>query len=132
MIAKTKNRKPAGRPNGLVGRVQANLPRAKRNVKRSGAQKIVGALGKATRSTTAHKPSTRSMLGILAGGVGAAAVATRRLNTQPDEMRETSAVSPEQASDADSPRIIETVTEPPAITGGDHGDPPGPDPSSAL
>jgi hypothetical protein len=128
------SRRPAASgSSGLLGRAQATLPHAKRNVKKSGAQKVVAALGKATSSTTAHRPSTKSMLGILVGGVGAAAVATRRHNPEPDELLpEVSSVPADEASDGDSSQFITTVADPNIDTGGEHGDPQGPDPSAAA
>jgi hypothetical protein len=125
-------RPPGDGFRGLLGRVQATLPGAKRNAEKSGSQKVVAALGKATSNTAAHKPSTRSMLGILAGGVGAAAVAKRRHNPEPEQLPETSPAQPDQTSDRDSPQLITTVTDSSTDTGGDHGDPQGPDPAAAA
>jgi hypothetical protein len=127
----SSRRPTASGSNGLLGRVQATLPGTQRNAKKSAAQKFVAALGKAT-STTAHKPSTKSMLGILAGGVGAAAVAKRRHNPDPQELPETSSGQTDQASNAESPGIIATVADPITDTGAHHGDPQGPDPAAAA
>jgi hypothetical protein len=129
-------RRPAppgsNRPDGLIGRVQAVLPGAKRNIKQTGAQKAVAALGTATSKAAAHKPSTKSMLGILAGGVGAAAMAGRRHNTKREELREDQPVRPALASDASTPGISESNADATATIGGDHGDPQGPDPAAAA
>jgi hypothetical protein len=98
---------PSRRPtlpsaNGLVGRVQATLPGAKRNTKQTRAQQAVAALGKATSSAAARKPSTKSMLGILAGGVGAAAISRRRHHTDQEDLPATRPGQPGQASDANT------------------------------
>jgi hypothetical protein len=118
--------------SGLVGRVQATLPGAKRNTKQTGVKKAVAALGTATSKATAHKPSTKSMLGILAGGVGAAAIAGRRHNTEHEELREDQPVQTALASDASTPRISESTADATATTGEDHGDPQGPDTAAAA
>jgi hypothetical protein len=128
----SSRRPTASGSNRLLGRVQATLPGTQRNAKKNAAQKIAAALGKATSSTTAHKPSTKSMLGILAGGVGAAAVAKRRHNPDPEELPETSSGQTDQASNAESPEIIATVADPITDTGAHHGDPQGPDPAAAA
>jgi hypothetical protein len=129
-------RRPAlpgsNRPDGLVGRVQAALPGANRNTKQTGVQKAVAALGTATSNAASHKPSTKSMLGILAGGVGAAAIAGRRHNTEHEELREDRPAQPALASDASAPRISNSTADTTATTGGDHGDPQGPDTAAAA
>jgi hypothetical protein len=117
---------------GLVRRVQATLPGANRNTKETGVKKAVAALGTATSKAAAHKPSTKSMLGILAGGVGAAAIAGRRHNTEHEELREDRPAQPALASDASAPRISNSTADTTATTGGDHGDPQGPDTAAAA
>jgi hypothetical protein len=117
--------------SGLLGRVHTTLPSRRRNAKKTGVQRAVAALGSAKSSTAARKPSTKSMLGIIAGGVGAAAMAKRRRNLRLDDPSE-APQQPIHAGDEDSPRVIETVADPTATTGGDRGDPQGSDSSAAA
>ena len=110
--------------HGLVGRVQTVLPGARRNTKTSTAQRVAAALGKATGGTTARTPATKGMLGIVAGGVGAVAVAKRRRSTHPNRLPKTASEQAVQTGSGDKPQTIETVADPSANTGGDHGGPP--------
>jgi hypothetical protein len=127
------NRRPTlPSAGGLVGRVQATLPGANRNTKQTGVKKAVAALGTATSKAAAHKPSTKSMLGVLAGGVGAAAIAGRRHSTEQEELREDRPAPPALASDASTTGISESTADTTATTGGDHGDPQGPDTAAAA
>jgi hypothetical protein len=127
------NRRPTlPSAGGLVGRVQATLPGANRSTKQTGMKKAVAALGTAKSKAAAHKPSTKSMLGILAGGVGAAAIAARRHNTEQEELREDRPAQPALASDANTPGISNSTADTTATTGGDHGDPQGPDTAAAA
>jgi hypothetical protein len=120
------------RSHGLVGRVQTILPTAKRNTKTSAAQKAAGALRRATGGATARAPATKGMLGVLAGGVGAVALAKRRRNADQNRLPETASEHTVQAGSGDSPQNIETVADPSATTGGDHGDPQGQDPATTV
>jgi hypothetical protein len=117
---------------GLLGRVQATLPGVTPNTKQTGVKKAVAGLGTATSKPAAHKPSTKSLLGILAGGIGAAAIAARRQNTEQEELREDRPAPPALASDASTPEISNSTAETTATTGGDHGDPQGPDTAAAA
>jgi hypothetical protein len=116
-------RSASSRSHGLVGRVQTILPGARRKTKTSPAQRAAGVLGKAAGGTTARGPVTKSVLGIVAGGVGVAAVAKRRQSTHPNRLPDTPSEQALQASSGDTPQTIETVADPSATTGGDHGDP---------
>ena len=53
------------RSRGLVARVQTILPSAGRKTQQSPAQRVAGALGKATGGTTARVPVTERMLGVV-------------------------------------------------------------------
>jgi hypothetical protein len=125
-------RSAPARSHGLVGRVQTILPRAGRDTKRSPVQRVAGALAKATGGTTARAPVARGMLGALAGSVGAVAVAKRRHSTHANPLPETASVPAVQAGSEDKAETTETVTDPSATTGGDHGDPQGRDPATAA
>jgi hypothetical protein len=129
---KRRKRKPATSSKSVLGRVQATLPGARRNAEKSGARKGVAAFGRATSSPTDHKPSTKSLLGILAGGLGAAAVVKRRHGHGQDQAPVTHPRQPTQTLDTTTPRIVETRIEPTAVTGGGHGDLQGPDPAVAA
>jgi hypothetical protein len=122
------------RSHGLVGRVQTILPRAGRDTKTSPVQRVAGALARTTGGTTARTPVTKSMLGVVAGGVGvgAVAVAKRRHSTHANPLSQTASVPAVQAGSEDEAQTIETVTDPSATTGGDHGDPQGRDPATAA
>jgi hypothetical protein len=117
---------------GLVERVQATLPGANHHTEQTGVKKAVAALGAATSKATAHKPSSKTMLGILAGGIGAAAMAGRRQTTKQEELREDRPAQPALASDATTPGSANSTADPTATTGGDHGDPQGPDTAAAA
>jgi hypothetical protein len=87
--------KPAAKgPSGLIGRAQATLPGRKRPAKKSAVEGVVSALGSAKSSAAARKPSKKGIFGIVAGGLGVAAMATRRRNEKEDEMPTTPPVQP--------------------------------------
>jgi len=84
--------------------VQSAIPtRGRHDTKQTGLQKAVAALGNTTGSEGAHTPSTKGMLGILAGGVGAAAVATRRYAAGRRERSEKATAPPVHTNDSTSP-----------------------------
>lgn len=89
-------------PSGLIGRVQANLPGRKPPAKKSAVAGALSALGSAKSSAAAHKPSKKGIVGIVAGGVGVAAMAKRRRDDKQDEVPMTQAVSPVEASGENS------------------------------
>jgi hypothetical protein len=125
-------RSASSRSHGLVGRVQTILPGTRRTTNPSPARRVAGALGKAAGGTTARGPVTKSMLGIVAGGVGVAAVAKRRQRTHPDRLPDTPSEQAVQTGSPDTPQTIKTVADPPVTTGGDHGDPQERDPATAA
>jgi hypothetical protein len=79
-------RSAPARSHGLVGRVQTILPRTGRDTKTSPVQRVAGALAGATGGTTARAPVTKGMLGVVAGGVGAVALAKRRHSTHANRL----------------------------------------------
>lgn len=119
------------RSHGLVARVQTILPSAGRAPRKSSARRVAGALGKATGGTTARAPVTKRIVGVVASGVGAAAVARRR-RTHPKRLPETTSAPAVKADSKHRPQRIETTADPSATTGGDHGDPQQPGPATAA
>jgi hypothetical protein len=94
--------KPAAKgPSGFIGRAQATLPGRKPPAKKSAVEGVLSALGSAKSTAAARKPSKKGIVGILAGGLGLAAVAKRRRGEKPDEMPMTQPVSP--VADPDAP-----------------------------
>jgi hypothetical protein len=62
------------------------------------APTTLSALGSAKSSAAAHKPSKKGIVGILAGGVGVAAMAKRRRGGNQDEVPTTPPLQPVEAS----------------------------------
>jgi hypothetical protein len=115
----------------LVRRVQTILPGAKRRAESNPAKVISAALERATGGAT-RAPLTNGTLGILAGGIGAVAVAKRRHNHDPNELPGTSSTQTTNASAESTRQRLEIIADPSATTGGDHGDSQGPDSATAA
>jgi hypothetical protein len=62
----------------MIGRARAILPGRKPPAKKSAIQGVVSTLGSAKSSALARKPSKKGIVGILAGGLGVAAMAKHR------------------------------------------------------
>ena len=88
-------RSEASGSHRLVRRVQAILPRAKRNSKPSPAESLATALERAAGGATARAPLSKRRLGIVGGETGDVTVAKRRRNLGPNEPP---ATSPTQAT----------------------------------
>jgi hypothetical protein len=129
----TQSRRPAPSDSqNLVMRVQTILPGAKRSRKSDPAKAVSAALERATGGATARAPLTTGRLGILAGGVGAVAVANRRHNDGPNELPATSSKQTTNTGAGDTRQRLEIIADASATTGGDHGDTQGPDPATAA
>jgi hypothetical protein len=128
----TANRRSA--PSGsrrLVARVQAILPGAKRPAKPSPAESLAAALERATGDATARASLTKGRLGTLVRGDGVVTAANRH-TVVPDELPATSSLRATNHSAGDTRHSLETIADPSATTGGDHGDSQGPDPAAAT
>jgi hypothetical protein len=96
--------KPAAKgPSGLIGRAQATVPGRKPPAKKSAVKGVVSSLGSAKNSALARKPSKKGIVGIVAGGLGVAAMAKRRRGGNEDEVPTTPPLQPVDASGEDSP-----------------------------
>jgi hypothetical protein len=82
----------------LIGRAQATLPGRKPPAKKSAVKGVVSSLGSAKSSALARKPSKKGIVGILAGGVGVAAMAKRRRGGKPGEVPTTPPLQPVEAN----------------------------------
>jgi hypothetical protein len=129
--APSRRSEPSGSQR-LVRRVQAILPGTKRNAKPSPAQSLAAALDRATGGATARVPVAKSRLGILVGGAGAVTAAKRRHNRGPHELSALSSAQVTNPGAGDTRQSPETIADPSATTGGDHGDSQGPDPATAA
>lgn len=116
----------------LVRRVQAILPGAKRNAKPSPAEPLDAAFERAAGGATAGAPLTEGRLGIVLGGAGAVISAKRRYNLGPNELPVTSLAQATNLGAGDTRHSLETIADPSATTGGNHGDSQGPDPATAA
>jgi hypothetical protein len=72
--------------SGLIGRAHATLPGRKPPAKKSAVKGVVSTLGSAKRSALARKASKKGVVGILAGGLGVAAMAKRRRGSSQDDI----------------------------------------------
>lgn len=116
----------------LVRRVQAILPGAKPTASPSPAESLAAALERASGAATKRGPLTKGGLVILVGGAGAVTATKRRRTIAPDELP---AASSEQATNRGAGETLQshdTLADPSARTGGDHGDSQGPDPATAA
>jgi hypothetical protein len=98
---RTRAKPAANEPSGLIGRAQATLRGRKPPAKNTAVSGVVSSLGSAKSSALARKPSKKSIVGILAGGVGVAAMAKRRRNGNQSDMPTTPPLQPVQASGED-------------------------------
>ncbi len=87
-------------PSGLIGRARTSLPGRKPPSKKSPLKVVLSSLDAAKNNAVARKPSTKGVVGIVAGGVGVAALAKRRGAVQ-DETPATSSVKMPGAGDAE-------------------------------
>jgi hypothetical protein len=91
--------KPAAKaPSGLIGRAQAILPGREPPTKKK-SKGAVSSLGAAKNSE--RKPSKKGIVGIVAGGLGVAAMAKRRRGGNQDDMAPTPPVQPVEPSGED-------------------------------
>ena len=116
----------------LVRRVQAILPGAKRNAKPSPAESLAAALERPAGGGPARAPLTKGRLGIVGAGAGAVTAAKRRYNHGPNELSATSSAQATKPGAGDTRQSLETIADPSATTGGNHGDSQGPDPATAA
>ena len=107
-------------------------PRAKRNAKPSPAESLAAALERAAGGATARAPLSKGRLGIVGGETGDVTVAKRRRNLGPNEPPATSPTQATNPGAGDTHQTLETIANPTATTGGDRGDPQGPDSSAAA
>jgi hypothetical protein len=121
---------PSG-SQGLVRRVQAILAGVKRNAQPSPAESPAAALERAVGGATARVPRTKGRLGIVRGG-GAITGAKHRRNLGPNELSAPSSARATNPGAGDPDQSRETIADPSATTGGDHGDSQGPDPATAA
>jgi hypothetical protein len=82
----------------LIGRAQAALPGRKPPAKNSAVKGVVSSLGSAKSSALARKPSKKGIVGMLAGGLGVAAMTKRRRGANQDDMPTTPPLQPVKAS----------------------------------
>jgi hypothetical protein len=75
---KTRAKPAAKAPSGLIARAQATLPGRKPQAKKSTLKSLLSSLGSARSSAVARKPPKKGIIGIIAGGLGVAAIAKRR------------------------------------------------------
>jgi hypothetical protein len=115
----------------LVKRVQAILPRAKRNAKPSPAESLAAALERAAGAATARAPLSKGRLGIVGGETGDVSGQT---STQPWPERAARYLSNagDEPGAGDTHQTLESIANPSATTGGDRGDPQGPASSAAA
>jgi len=120
--------KPATKgPSGLIGRARTSLPGRKPPSKKSPLNVVLSSIDSAKNNAVARKPSKKGVVGIVAGGVGVAALAKRRRGAVQDETPATSPVKMPGAGDAEEGSL--TVLpgrpdEPSAVS----GSPPTPSP----
>lgn len=88
-------------PSGLIGRARTSLPGRKPPSKKSPLKVVLSSLDSAKSNAAARKPSTKGVVGIVAGGVGVAALAKCRRGAVPDETPATSSVKMPGAGDAE-------------------------------
>jgi hypothetical protein len=119
-------------PRRLVRRVQAILSGAKRNAKPNPAESLAAGLERAAGGATAVAPLTKGKLGIVGGGAGAVTGAKRRCNLGPNELPATSSAQATNPGAGDTRQSPDTIADPSATTGGNHGDSQGPDPATAA
>jgi hypothetical protein len=112
--------------------VQAILPGAKRTPKPSPAESLAAALERATGEATACAPLTKGRLGTPVGGDGAVTAAKRRHTIALHKLPSTSSSQATNPSAGDTRHNLETIADPSATTGGDHGYSQGPDPATAT
>jgi hypothetical protein len=129
----TPSRRPAPSDSRrLVARVQAILPGAKRTAKPSPAESLAAALERATGEATACAPLTKGRLGTPVGGDGAVTAAKRRHTIALHKLPSTSSSQATNPSAGDNRHNLETIADPSATTGGNHGYSQGPDPATAT
>ncbi len=85
----------------MIGRARATLPGRKPPAKKSAIKGVVSSLGSAKDSALARKPSKKGIVGIVAGGLGVAAMAKRRRGGNQDDMPTTPPLQPVEASGED-------------------------------
>jgi hypothetical protein len=91
--------KPARKErSGLIGRAHATLPGRKPRAKKSVVKGMVSSLASAKSSAVARTPSKKGIVGILAGGLGVAAMVKRRRGANHDDMPTTPPLQPVEAS----------------------------------
>jgi hypothetical protein len=87
--------------SGLIARARATVPRRKPPGKKSPVKGVLSSLGSAKNSPLARKPSKKGIVGVLAGGLGVAAIAKRRRGGDHDDAQTAAPVQPVEASGAD-------------------------------
>ncbi len=85
----------------MIGRARTSLPGRKPPSKKSPLKVVLSSLDAAKNNAVARKPSTKGVVGIVAGGVGVAALAKRRRGAVQDETPATSSVKMPGAGDAE-------------------------------
>lgn len=116
----------------LVRRVQAILPGTKRNAKPSPAESLAAALERAAGGATARAPLAEGRLGSVGGGADAVTAAERRYSIGPNELPPSSSAHATSPGAGDTRQSLETISDPSATTGENHGDSQGPDHATAA
>ncbi len=117
-------------PSGLIGRARTSLPSLpdrKPPSKKSPLEGVLSSLGSAKNNAVAGKPSKKGVVGIVAGGLGVAALAKRRRGAVQDETPATLSVKMPGAGDAEegSLTVLPGRPDEPSAVG---GSPPKPSP----
>ncbi len=108
-FSRTSTKPAAKGPSGLIGRARARVPGRKPTSKKSGVKGVLSSLGSAKNSAVARKPSKKGIVGIVAGGLGVAAVAKRRRGAVQDETPATPPVTPSEASAAEGSLVVPSL-----------------------
>jgi hypothetical protein len=98
---RTSSKAAAKGTSGLIGRARATVPGRKPPAKKSAVKGVLSSLGSAKNSALARKPSKKGIVGVLAGGLGVAAMAKRRRGGNQDDMPATPPLQPVEASGED-------------------------------
>jgi hypothetical protein len=127
----SRRSEPSGSP-GLVRRVRAILSGAKRNANPSPAESLAAALERAAGGATARAALTKDRLGIVGGGAGAVTAAETSTQPRPERAARYLVSAGDDPGVGDTRQSLETIAEPSATAGGNHGDSQGPDPATAA
>jgi len=123
---------PSG-SQSLVRRVQTILRSGTRNAKPNPTKTVSAALPSPTGEANTRARLTKGESGIRARGTGAVAADKHRHNRGPNELPATSSAQATNPSAGDTRRrSLETIADPSATTGENHGDSQGPDPATAA